>query len=172
MPSHRGSPDRFGSPTSSVFSTYAQFQMPLERAHIVRLKDILQPVEADKEEMIKDNQLYGFRYNDWLHQNERKFPVMSLEGLKNTFGTFIKTNWNKKKKIFTFSVRRKASSESIRALTGFIDTNLPPIDSVTVKTKRRKTYDIQKGIHTATDLENSIHHELKGKAKVLYKLDW
>ena len=160
----------FGSP-GSAFSIRGLVNMPVGY-HIVRLQDIMQPVQEDKDEMLKDNQLYGFRYSDWIHQNEKAFPVMGLEGLKNTFGTYIKTNWNRKKKEFTFSVLRKASPESIRALTGFINTNLPPVDSVKVQMKRGKKYDILKGIHTATDMEDSIHNQLQGKRKVLYKLSW
>jgi hypothetical protein len=161
----------YGSP-GSMFSMRAHFQMPLHTEHIIRLRDIALPVQPDKEEFIKDQQLYGFKYSDWLHQNERMFPVMSLNGLKNTFGTHIKTNWNRNKKEFTFSVLRKASPESIRALAGFIDTNLPPIDSLSVKFKRGKKYDVLKGIHTVADLETSIHNQRKGKRRVLYKLKW
>lgn len=155
-----------------MYSRLAFYQRPLHAEHIIRLKDLALPVMPDKEEFLKDQQLYGFKYSDWLHQNARMFPVMSLEGLKNTFGAYIKTNWNRQKKVFTFSVLHKASSEGIRALTGFIDTNLPPIDSISVQFKRGKKFDRLKGIHTAADLETSIHNQLKGKRKVLYKLKW
>jgi len=142
------------------------------RAHIIRMARILKPIGEQKEDDVADNQVFGFKYNDWLHQNEQSFPIMSMKGMKNTFGDYIRTNWHAKKKSFTFSVSRKAKQSHITALLGFINLNLPTLNSMTVKIKRGKKFDTIKGINTTGELRSSIEQETRRRARVYYKVTW
>jgi len=156
----------------SGISNRAVYRRPIPHATIIHLANILQPIGDPKEEDLANNQIFGFKYNDWLHQNEQMFPIMNMKGMKNSFGEHIKSNWNEKKKEFTFSVRKKASQPQINAVLGFIKMNLPSLSRVDVKIKRGKKYDTIKGINTIGELESSIHHEIRRRARIYYKLRW
>jgi hypothetical protein len=164
-------PSRFASPTMSSFSMTMFTDYPLQRAHIVRLRDIIRPMEEEKLDVIRDNQIYGFKFNDWLHQNEKSFPILSMKGNKTTFGRHIKTNWHKKKREFTFSVARKASNVQISALIQYIRENLPHLSRVSTFV-RRKVWDKMTGVTSNVLMEDLIHKHLKAKTKITVKLRW
>jgi len=162
-----------GSPTKSTvtnISTAVRVRRPLDRAHIVKLKDILQPVGREGELFVKNQQLYGFQYDDWLRQNEVAFPIGQSKGIKRSFGS-IKTNKNTRKKEFVFSVTRKTTTAQMYALMKYIQNTLPHISKTQVYIKR-KIFDKLSGIHSTTDLQDYIDQQLKSRARLTFKLTW
>ena len=159
------------SPASVAgFSTAAHFRRPLDRGHIVYLKTILQPKGKEAELFTADQQIYGFKFHDWLHQNKEKYPIQMLKGSKQNFGT-IKTNSNRKKREFVFSVTRKTSPLQWEALINHLQVSLPHISKLTVFIKR-KTFDKLSGIKSTSDLQTFAERELKSRARVRFKLVW
>jgi hypothetical protein len=144
---------------------------PIEARHIIRLREILQPPGEEREMFTRDHQIYGFAFNDWLHQNVAMFPIESMRGKKRTFGPHIKGNKDEKHRHFIFTVTRKASLIQIDALLTYIDEKLPKLFQMTTYLKRKK-WDKIKGIQYNHDLHELITTQLKSKSKVTVKLSW
>ena len=167
---------QIGSPAPSVAQTFvshmAVHAKPLVPTHVVRLKGILNPLGTEKERHLSDFQVYGFQFNDWLTQNKDSFPIQSMRGAKITFGDYIKTNYNKRSREFTFSVSRKGNIVEVDALMHHIDNSYPKIYAARVFVKRGKKWNRIKDIHNRYDLSEYVRASLKTKTKVFMKLKW
>ena len=119
----------------------------------------------------RDHQIYGFAFNEWLHQNVSMFPIASMKGKKRSFGQHIRGNKDNKSKHFIFTVTRKASQTQLRALLTYIDERLPKLFLMTTYLKR-KQWDQIKDVRSDSDLHELITTQLKAKSKVTVKLSW
>jgi hypothetical protein len=165
-------PSAIHSPAFSRLSRAAVRARPLEARHIIRLQAILRPPGEERGMFTRDQQIYGFKYNDWIHQNATMFPIESMKGgKKRTFGRYIKTNRDEKKKHFVFTVTRKASTVQISALLAYIEGNLPKLFSVTTYLQRKR-WDKISGIQSPEDLREMLTQQLKAKKKVTVKITW
>jgi hypothetical protein len=157
------------SPSKSVMSVAAYVARPIEARHIIRLREIQQPLGEEHPMFERDHQIYGFPYNDWWRQNVGMFPIQSMPGKKRSFGRHIAANT--KDRHFIFSVTRKASKAQVRALLSYIRQSLPELSTVTTYLQRKK-WDKISGIKSTGDVHELIVKQLKSKPKVTVKLSW
>ena len=137
--------------------------------HIVKLRGILNPLGTEKERHLSD--FYGFQFNDWLTQNKETFPIQSMNRLKFSLGDYIKSNYHKRSRELTFSVKKKASIVEIDALMMHIENTYPNLFNARVFVKRKK-WDRIRDVNSRYDLSEFIRNALKTKSKVLMKLKW
>ena len=81
---------------------------PIPGYTIVRLNEIKRRM-GTKVDLFDDSQSFGFNRKHWEKKLYEKFPIDFSEGFKQHLGSFIKTNFDDRKREFQFVVRRKAT---------------------------------------------------------------
>jgi len=122
--------------SASRWSTMARFRQPIGAATIVRLKDIKRRM-GERVELFSDESMLGFDSKEWQNRLFQKFPLDFSEGFKKNLGSYIKTNYNQKKKSMSFIVRKKVTPYQLDALIGYLEGKLPPFHYLTIYRKMK-----------------------------------
>lgn len=168
-----GSPAKSNVSRVSRFSMAAHQALALPTASIVHLSKLIRPMEPDveKREALGDYQIFGFKYHDWLQQNETQFPILNTKGQKQHFGEDIVVSYQRLSRMLTFSVGKKATDAHVSALLDFIRTHLPALGSVKVSLRRGKKYEVQQDVDSLESLSGLVYDQL-AKGKTFYKCNW
>ena len=167
---------RFGSAAPSVrtrrtFGTArAQYDFPISRSTVIRLNEIKRRM-GKKVDLFDDAQSLGFNKKHWEKKLYEKFPIDFSEGFKQHLGSFIKTNFNDRKREFVFVVRRKATQFQINSLIAVIESKTPPFHQVNCFIKR-KVWEEVYNLNTLYSLQSYITSTLKETPKTYMKLTW
>ena len=124
-----------------------------------------------KVDLFDDDQMLGFNRKHWEKKLYEKFPIDFSEGFKRHLGTFIKTNYNIKKREFIFVVNRKATAVQLNSLIAVIESKVPPMHQVNTYIKR-KVWEEVYNINSLFGLHSYVHQEIKMVPKVHMKLNW
>ena len=116
---------------------------PIDTIRLFRFRDALKDLSSE-ELFTADEQIYGFKYNSWISQNIKRFPIESLQGEKLNLGN-IKTNRHGND--FIFSVSRKSTFMMISALMKKILEDYPK--GFICYIKRANKFEL-------TDIDNTI----------------
>ena len=151
----------------SKFSMAPQVQKPLSKKFILKLSKLLVPIQPSGDVGDPEDQIFGFRFNEWAKDNDKMFPVLNSVGTKHEFGDFVKLNIGKNN--FTFSISRRAMNQHIHALMSLLRLKVGDFGKAKIFLKSKK-YEVLSGIDTAEDLESSIHRLLGKKSKLIIKI--
>ena len=152
----------------TLFSVRARVRRPLDRAHIVKLRTILEKTREDKplhDEM--SMQAYGFNYNAWLLAQQQKFPVDSMSGKKQAFGNITT---NRRSGVFTFKIVKRTTDKMRKALYDYID-QMFDLSASKVEIKR-KGFQLVSGVNSTQDLDEYITAQIKGKRELIFRISW
>ena len=152
-------------------SMMAHYAMPLDSVTVVRLKDIKERMGA-RVDLYDDRQLFGLDMNEFKHRVMKRQPIDSKPGSKYHIGPLIKTSHDKKKRIFYFSVKRKASVKQIKSLLSYIQATIPAFRHLKFFIKNRKEYLQLTNVSSFDELYEFLLEVKKRKRLSEFKLTW
>ena len=150
----------------SRFSMQAYHARPLERTHIVKLKELKERMRGEK--FLHDDyslEAFGFNFKAWLKAEVERSPMDFTPGTKESFGS-IRTSLDKG--VLTFQILKRTSEKMKQRLYEFINNRFD-LASAQVFIKR-KTYKQVSGIHSTADLDEYITAQMRGKRQLNFRV--